>query len=498
MTRQGVSCQGSCFIITLLLLLTAGCLAPPTLTPTPTQVPIPTASLPSILASVAPVAQGKGISGAAVYNPAQTALHRLVLLTESGSPHEWNKDLPNDWLPASLDETELVVLVGDEQEIALASQDYIGGAPVTAYQFVIDIEIREARTGHVVMTDRIQGSKPGPFPPTLPFEVTRLDGEHVTPLELERSLSHRVICGLLDGHTGSVRSVAFSSDGRTLASGSEDETVRLWQIPSGDLLHTFESPDGWWAESVAFSPDGQILASGSGSIHLWQISDGTLLHTLYVPGVGLSTVAFLPDEQTLVSGYDSGIHLWQISDGALLRTLEVSGASLALSPDGQTLASEVLGGENIDLRQISDGVLLRTLQGEDGEWVHDIAFSPDGMTLASGTSKGIVRVWRLTDGRLMHLLHTLEDSEILAGNKGWVNSVAFSPDGQLIAAGGHFFGPTSVRPHGKLYVWQVSDGALLDILNVPTRPANSVAFSPDGQMLAWGEDGGTVHICPLR
>jgi tRNA A-37 threonylcarbamoyl transferase component Bud32 len=226
-----------------------------------------------------------------------------------------------------------------------------------------------------------------------------------------------------------VRSVAFSPDGQTLASGSDDKAVRLWRAADGTLLRTLEGHTDW-VRSVAFSPDGQTLASGSDdhTVRLWRVSDGALLRTLEGHTGSVWSVAFSPDGQTLASGaVDTTVRLWRAADGALLRTLEGhtgSVRSVAFSPDGQTLASGSWD-DTVRLWRAADGALLRTLEGHtDSVW--SVAFSPDGRLLASGSDDKTVRLWRAADGRL---LRTLE------GHTAWVRSVAFSPDGRLLASG---------------------------------------------------------------
>jgi len=200
----------------------------------------------------------------------------------------------------------------------------------------------------------------------------------------------------LQGHSNALSSVAFSPDGQTLASGSEDKTIKLWNLYTGQLLHTLQGHSNMvW--SVAISPDGKSLASGSWdqTIKLWNLHTGQLLHTLQGHSKRVSSVAFSPDGQTLASGsWDNTIKLWNLPTGQLLRTLQGHSntvLSVAISPDGQILASGS-GDKTIKLWNLHTGQLLRTLQGHSIA-VSSVAFSPDGQFLASGSGDKTIKIW---------------------------------------------------------------------------------------------------------
>jgi hypothetical protein len=441
-------------------------------------------SCTSVPGAMAPVAGGQGIPNAAAYNPDEPGPHRLVLLTESGSPLKWNKSLPADVFPSSINATELVVILGPEHKAALDSAGYSktglpevgGGTTVTRYRFEMDVEIREARSRRTLESGIVRGTEPESFPMVLPAGQTSIVGEQITYRDLEGWLMcYMNICRTLEGDAP-VSDVAFSPDGQSLTSASP-VGFRLWRVSDGALLHTLVSTS--LLSGVDFSPDGQTLASESWgtTVSLWRASDGTLLRTMEGDG-HVYDLAFSPDGQTLASGSDGNtVHLWRVSDGALLRTLvDTDGVySVAFSPDGQTLASGSWG-TTVSLWQVSDGTLLRTM--EEDSAVSDLAFSPDGQTLASG-SWGKVSLWRVSDGTL---LRTME-----ADTHSYVFDLSFSPDGRALVA----------RSDGNtVRLWRVSNGALLRSF-VHTSPVSGVSFSPDGQTLASVSRGTTLCLWRL-
>jgi len=281
------------------------------------------------------------------------------------------------------------------------------------------------------------------------------------------------------GHTGGVRAVAWSPDGKTLASGSKDNMVKLWEAGNRHLLRTL-SGHADIVTSVTWSPDGRTLASGSDdhTVKLWEAGSGQLLRTFSGHAGDVESVAWSPDGKTLASGSDDHtVKLWEAGSGQLLRTLSGHASavwSVAWSPDGKMLAS---GGRDrtVKLWDAGSGEALHTLSGQTGA-VRSVAWSPDGKTLASGSDDNTVKLWEAGSGQLLRTL---------SGHADAVWSVAWSPNGKILASG-------SMDDTVKL--WEVGSGRLLRTLSGHASIVWSVDWSPDGKALASGSEDRAVKL----
>ncbi|PHH51561.1 Vegetative incompatibility protein HET-E-1 [Ceratocystis fimbriata CBS 114723] len=322
------------------------------------------------------------------------------------------------------------------------------------------------------------------------FLLSHRDIVEVAPLQVQEELSWIELkprieadwdacLQTLEGHGRGVTSAVLSNDGLRLASGSRDNTVKVWDATSGACLQTLQGHDDW-VRSVAFSEDGRWLASGSDdkTVKIWDAARGTLLQTLEGHGDPVISATFSKDGRQIVSGsYDKTVKIWDVSSAVCLQTFTGHDGrvmSVAFSSNGQQVASGSRD-KTVMVWDATSGVCLQTLKGHD-HWVRSVVFSEDGQRLASGSDDKTIKVWDTASGTC---LQTLE------GHGDLVSSVTFSNDEQQLA---------SASNDKTIKIWDATSSTCLQTLEGHDLGVTSVVLSENGQQLVSGSDDGTVKI----
>ncbi|MEP0947065.1 MULTISPECIES: serine/threonine-protein kinase [Cyanophyceae] len=335
----------------------------------------------------------------------------------------------------------------------------------------------------VPLTDPTPSSQPGPVsgkPASgLPRPVSRPPISNGPSSQPPSSGLGWQLIATLKGHQSWVTALAFSAQQPVLVSGSLDDSVRIWNWQTGDLLHTLKG-HARGVNAVAIDRRGQLLVScgDDATIKIWQLGDGSLRHTLKGHLRDVNAIALGHGGNLIASASEDGtLKLWNLSQGTLLKTLPGSAGMLktvAFAAADQRLVSGGLD-NTVRVWDAQTATTLKVLTGHTNT-VNQVAISPDGRLIASASKDRTVRLWDLAAGTLLHTLqgHTQE-----------VNTVAFFPDGQRLVSG---------SSDGTLRFWHSKDGTLKNTLSAHMNPVHQVAVQAGGKLLASASTDKTIKL----
>lgn len=324
-------------------------------------------------------------------------------------------------------------------------------------------------------------------------EVPREDGKADAPAAASKALPHKnattpdsqgwSLKFTLHGHTGTVYAAAFFPDATKLLTGGDGGEVNVWDLRTGKLLDKLAVSDSD-VTGVAVSSDGTLIAAcadddESPEIKIWDARTLKLLRTLKGHNTGIYEVAFSPRGNLLASGgRDKTIILWDAATGRVIRRLEGhedSITSIVFSHDGATLASAgAAGDKTVRLWEVRTGKLLRTFEGHT-DWVTSAALSPGGGVLASASRDKNIILWNAATGTKRLMLPQPE----------MIYELAFSPDGKTLA---------EVGASEQVHLHDALTGVLLGTLEGHKGAISEVKFSSDGTLLATADYDSTVIV----
>jgi hypothetical protein len=291
-------------------------------------------------------------------------------------------------------------------------------------------------------------------------------------------------------HTDWVRCLSFTPDNQTLISGSFDQSIKLWNLADGKMLHDLQDHHkGVFA--LAVSADGKTLASGSWdeTIKLWNISSGQLISNLSGHTASVRSLATSPDNQLLVSGsFDNTVRVWQLSTGDLVKTMmhKEPIAAIALNHTGQILASTGDDGL-VKLWSVQTGETIAQLTG-NSNCICSLAIAPNSTTVVAGTVSGSIVLWSLDPSNVQNS----EPLQKFKAHSGQINACVFHPSGQYLITG---------SVDGKARIWSQDVGFNLlrekprkTLCGEPGRSVMSAAVSADGKSIAIGGADGTIEL----
>jgi WD40 repeat protein len=286
----------------------------------------------------------------------------------------------------------------------------------------------------------------------------------------------------LQGHTARITAVVITPDGRHAVSGSWDNTLRLWDLATGETKRTFQGHTHW-VTAVAAAPDGRHLVSGSGdnTLRVCDLATGETKTTLQGHTEWVTAVALTPDSRHLVSGSgDNTLRVWDLVTGEVRRTFEGHTASVeavAVSADGRHVVSGSLD-HTLRVWNLASGETERTLKGHS-ELVTAVALTPDDRYVVSGSNDNSLRVWNLMTGKTIRTFQ---------GHSLGVNAVAVTPDGHHVVSG---------SSDNTLRVWDLETGENKSVFHGHTGSVTALAVTPDGCRVVSGSWDRTLRVWNL-
>jgi WD40 repeat protein/serine/threonine protein kinase len=413
--------------------------------------------------------------------PAYCVRHIASHLQQVGRTQDARTVLLNfEFLRAKLEATDANALIADydylpeEKDLQLVQ---------SAIRLSAHVLARDRRQLAGQLTGRLLGNRTPCVQALLEQIAKSSDFVWLRPLTPSLTQPGGPLIRTLKDHTGTVTTVAITSEGRRAISASHDQTLRVWDLENGHRLLTLEGHTGW-VHAVAVTPDGQHVISGSRDhmLRVWDLESGQSVKTLEGHTDWVTSVAVTPDGLCAISGSgDHTLRMWDLRSGQTLRTLEGHADivwAVTVTPDG---CRAISGSADHTLRvwDLESGQSLRTLEGHTSR-VNAVAVTPDGQRAVSASVDQMLRLWDLESGQT---IRTLE------GHTGWVNAVAVMPEGRRAV---------SASGDRTLRLWDLESGQTLRTLQGHTDWVTAVTVAPDGLCAISGSADHTLRVWDLE
>jgi WD40 repeat protein len=286
-----------------------------------------------------------------------------------------------------------------------------------------------------------------------------------------------------EGHEGRVLAVAVTPDARRAVSGSDDKTLRIWDLDSGQILRTLQGHSGS-VNALAITPDGgrAVSASSDRTLRLWDLGDGEIIRTLEGHTDSVLAVALTPDGLRAVSASDDRtLRLWDLESGQTIRILLCYPdwvSAVVVTTDGRRAVAGSRDGK-LCLWDLDKGLVLRNLEGHINR-VSAVAVTPDGRHVVSGSDDNTLRFWELDGG---------QTPCTLSGHREWIKAVAVTPDGLRAMSAS---GDTTLR------LWELESGRTLRVFKGHTSWVTAVALTTDGRRAVSASSDKTLRLWDLE
>jgi S1-C subfamily serine protease len=414
-----------------------------------------------------------------------------------------NQTLPGSSGGAVVDEEGMLVAInGETERDPTTGRDISRGIPINIYLSAVEqltqkTEIAAAEQQRIAEEKRLAAeaararaaeaeAQKATQDPEIPVEETETSAENddsVAILPPDSFPTQYLLASNLEGHQDIVNSVVISSDNQRVITGSWDNTIKVWNLETGQLEQTLVGHESL-VNSVALSADGNTLVSGSddGTVKVWNLQTGESIQTLTGHNDVVNCVAISLDGNTAVSSSDDEtIRVWNLETGKSELTLtghEDWINTVAISADGTTVVSGS-SDQTVRVWDLNSGKLEQTLAGHT-DVVNTVAISSDGTTIASGSDDETVKIWDWKAKRLRHSFNV---------SGGWVNSVAISSDGKKVASG---------SDDSIIRVWSLENYKPLASLEGHEDLISSVALSLDASTIVSVSADKTAKIWQLK